>query len=1143
MFRVKSILSRKNRVSRCIHRNTFFITSGLWAELGEDGFLKKIVTDTVPKYCLLCFNSISDNIYESHDTYSGKFTTLEGPGIRIETDEAGYIGSEFAEGDKLGVSCLSGSEGKLFNLNKSDVHPEGTYFVVGVVNGFQNGILNYALAVPGELFDYTFSGNEIFLLSDCSTLTGWQNDGDAEISGGKINLVVEDSTEDTQRIRKINDSSAYTGVLLDFNVTNAEKLTVSKGSLEVDFISHPTTLNNYLPVVATSENTNIVEGNNKMYFPKRPSMYVSPANEVGSYNEDSIQQIGVALNSLDPLDEDVTVKVNSLKLVHALVRPKIIFSFDVGYKTLYSNGKAIFDAAEIPFDVFAATDLIASGVTFMTWSDLAEIAEGGSHIMSHSTNVVDLTTITQVTGESIGTGSGLVKTFSGTLAHHPLTETTLEITDGVETFARTAPGVLTGSEGGAGTINSTSGAYSVTFNDAPLQDAPVTANYTYPTTVATESIGTGSGLTKTFSGTLTHHPLTALTLTITDGFETFTHTGTTVLEGDKGGTGSINVTSGAYSVTFNTGPDYGASITANYIYPTTVATESIGTGSGLVKTYEGTLAHHPLTNLSLTISDGVETLTHTGTNVMTGSLGGSGTINITTGAYSVTFNTGPAKGASITAAYTYPADISNESVGTGNDIKVEFSGTLAHHPLKTLTLTITDGVETFTHTGTNIMTGDKGGSGTINISTGDYDVTFFTAPAGSVNVVAAYTYIITVASESVGTGHGTDNFTGTLVHHPITTLTLSITDGFETFTHTGTNVMTGDKGGSGTINISNGNYDVTFNGVPALSAPITAGYVYPTTVTNESRGTGTGTKTYTGTLTHHPITTLTLAITDGFEILTHTGTNVLTGDKGGSGTINISNGDYSATFNSVPALNAPITAGYVYPTDVSAEALGVGHGAQTFADTLENFPITTLTLEITDGVETFVHSGTNVMTGDKGGTGTINITTGEYSVTFKAVPLNAASITANYVCPKLLTDALENAQTALEENELGDYNNYLSYPLGKTDPDVRDVVDGYYDGARVYTLNGRCDILSTSYNKYAVPSIVLGNSTYTVAQYKKFIDQAVAQNTSIVFRGKQVGATANDDYITIAKLTELVAYVKELQDIELLEVVHFSDLF
>lgn len=92
---------------------------------------------------------------------------------------------------------------------------------------------------------------------------------------------------------------------------------------------------------------------------------------------------------------------------------------------------------------------------------------------------------TAITNEALATGDGATRTFTGSLAQDFIVGRSINnITDGVETFTDNGMGVLTGSAGGTGTINYTTGAYSVTFAVAPLNLAAITIDYTYekPTT-------------------------------------------------------------------------------------------------------------------------------------------------------------------------------------------------------------------------------------------------------------------------------------------------------------------------------------------------------------------------------------------------------------------------------------------------------------------------------------------------------------------------------------------------------------------------------------------------------------------------------------------------------------------------------------
>jgi hypothetical protein len=86
---------------------------------------------------------------------------------------------------------------------------------------------------------------------------------------------------------------------------------------------------------------------------------------------------------------------------------------------------------------------------------------------------------TTVTGETIETGNGSDKTFAGTITNALIAGRTLNFTDTVETFTDDGSGVLTGDQGGTGTINYTTGAWTATFITAPTNLQDIDANYTY----------------------------------------------------------------------------------------------------------------------------------------------------------------------------------------------------------------------------------------------------------------------------------------------------------------------------------------------------------------------------------------------------------------------------------------------------------------------------------------------------------------------------------------------------------------------------------------------------------------------------------------------------------------------------------------
>ena len=83
-----------------------------------------------------------------------------------------------------------------------------------------------------------------------------------------------------------------------------------------------------------------------------------------------------------------------------------------------------------------------------------------------------------------------------------------------------------------------------------------------------------------------------------------------------------------------------------------VAEESLDTGDAVTTNFTGTLDNFPVVPKSMVVSDDVETFKDVdGAGVLTGSLGGTGTIVYSTGVYNITFNTAPADGQDIYAIY------------------------------------------------------------------------------------------------------------------------------------------------------------------------------------------------------------------------------------------------------------------------------------------------------------------------------------------------------------------------------------------------------------------------------------------------------------------------------------------------------------
>lgn len=83
-----------------------------------------------------------------------------------------------------------------------------------------------------------------------------------------------------------------------------------------------------------------------------------------------------------------------------------------------------------------------------------------------------------------------------------------------------------------------------------------------------------------------------------------------------------------------------------------------------------------------------------------------------------------------------------QTIGSGNGMQLEFTGTLTALPVEAGSLTATDGTEVFTDTdngnGTGQLLGSAGGTGNINYSTGAIAIKFFAAPANGAKVEVSY---------------------------------------------------------------------------------------------------------------------------------------------------------------------------------------------------------------------------------------------------------------------------------------------------------------------------------------------------------------------------------------------------------------------
>ena len=86
-----------------------------------------------------------------------------------------------------------------------------------------------------------------------------------------------------------------------------------------------------------------------------------------------------------------------------------------------------------------------------------------------------------------------------------------------------------------------------------------------------------------------------------------------------------------------------------------------------------------------------------------------------------------------------PQPISRVTIGTGDGSTITFGTTISGAaPIKSGSVIVDDTVETFTDNGSGILTGNQGGSGTIDYDTGALSVTFNTAPGNGVNIETSW---------------------------------------------------------------------------------------------------------------------------------------------------------------------------------------------------------------------------------------------------------------------------------------------------------------------------------------------------------------------------------------------------------------------
>lgn len=174
--------------------------------------------------------------------------------------------------------------------------------------------------------------------------------------------------------------------------------------------------------------------------------------------------------------------------------------------------------------------------------------------------------------------------------------------------------------------------------------------------------------------------------------------------------------------------DYGGSLSTTINSPLGPNTD------GSASTFSGTItipAGYAFKPGSMTVTDtgGSEDFTDNGDGTLTGSFGGTGTVNYVTGAVSITYASVPPSGRTITAHY-------KNALYAGASGSTSYSGSIPLTGVQTaMYVSVHElGGETLTDDRNGGLVGSLGSTGTINYATGAYAVTFNHPTTGIVTV-------------------------------------------------------------------------------------------------------------------------------------------------------------------------------------------------------------------------------------------------------------------------------------------------------------------------------------------------------------------------------------------------------------------------
>lgn len=182
------------------------------------------------------------------------------------------------------------------------------------------------------------------------------------------------------------------------------------------------------------------------------------------------------------------------------------------------------------------------------------------------------------TRESIGSGNGVLTSFSGTLSKTPISYRKFVIDDDNETFRLSENDSIT--EINITDITQASPAEVTTEDNHNLNSGTIVQILDVLGMDEINGIETSISVTSPTKFTLTGIDSTEFSEYVSGG--SVTPESVLYIEGDRGGSGTVTVSSGAFSLTFNSAPSDGQDIRANYeFYNTGIPVVSLLYGSEL----------------------------------------------------------------------------------------------------------------------------------------------------------------------------------------------------------------------------------------------------------------------------------------------------------------------------------------------------------------------------------------------------------------------------------------------------------------------------------------------------------------------------------------------------------------------------------